>query len=64
MPLGGSLIFSSLRAVFMNKYDLLEKKLEAGAQVNRYMTSYGARANDAAAFSACTRPSHYLLMVG
>lgn len=48
----------------MNKYDLLEKKLEAGAQVNRYMTSYGARANDAAAFSACTRPSHYLLMVG
>lgn len=38
--------------LFMNKCDLLERKLKAGIQVNRYMTSYGNRPNDFASFSS------------
>lgn len=40
--------------VFMNKCDLLERKLKAGIRVSRYMTSYGDRPNDFASFSSCT----------
>ena len=41
-------------AVFMNKCDILKKKLEAGLQVNKHMTSYGTRENDANVFAKCT----------
>ncbi|GJE98811.1 G-alpha-domain-containing protein [Phanerochaete sordida] len=38
--------------LFMNKCDLLERKLKAGIQISRYMTSYGNRANDFGTFSS------------
>ncbi|KAJ3476224.1 hypothetical protein NLI96_g11307 [Meripilus lineatus] len=33
--------------LFMNKYDLLQKKLESGVKVNRFLTSYADRENKA-----------------
>ncbi len=32
--------------LFLNKCDLLQKKLDAGTQLKTYMTSYGDRANN------------------
>lgn len=40
--------------VFMNKCDILKKKLEAGIKVNKHMTSYGTRENSADAFAKCS----------
>ena len=33
--------------LFLNKYDLLEKKLAAGVKVNRYLPSFAERENSA-----------------
>ncbi|KAL4252694.1 P-loop containing nucleoside triphosphate hydrolase [Abortiporus biennis] len=41
--------------LFMNKYDLLEKKLKSGVQINHYLTSYGDRDNEAGTFSKYLR---------
>ena len=38
---------------FLNKCDLLEKKIERGVQVSRYITSYGTRPNEASAVAKC-----------
>ncbi|KIP03160.1 hypothetical protein PHLGIDRAFT_16052 [Phlebiopsis gigantea 11061_1 CR5-6] len=50
-----ALLTQAVLILFMNKCDLLERKLARGVQVSRYMTSYGARPNDAASFSAYLR---------
>ena len=39
--------------VFMNKCDLLEKKIRKGVSVKKYLPSYGERSNDAAVFTKC-----------
>lgn len=38
---------------FLNKCDLLEKKIHRGVQVSRYITSYGTRPNEANAVAKC-----------
>ncbi|KAI0694499.1 guanine nucleotide binding protein, alpha subunit [Cytidiella melzeri] len=48
------LLKRSIIILFMNKCDILTRKLEAGIKVNKYMTSYGARANEPSVFA------HYL----
>ena len=40
-------------AVFLNKFDLLEKKLAAGVKVNRYLPSYADRENSAPVLARC-----------
>lgn len=40
--------------MFLNKYDLLEKKLEGGTRVNKYLPSFADRENDAATLARCT----------
>lgn len=39
--------------LFLNKCDLLEKKLESGVRVGRYVPSYGDRKNDARTVTQC-----------
>lgn len=39
--------------LFMNKTDLMAKKLEAGIRLNRYIPSYGERSNDFKTASSC-----------
>lgn len=39
--------------LFLNKCDLLEKKLRSGVALKKYMPSYGERANDKAAVTEC-----------
>lgn len=39
--------------VFLNKYDLLERKLASGIRFNKYITSYEGRSNDATSCTAC-----------
>jgi hypothetical protein len=39
--------------LFLNKCDLLQRKLSAGVRLNQYMTSYGDRPNDFDAVSKC-----------
>jgi hypothetical protein len=39
--------------LFLNKCDLLERKLAAGARVSQYMLSYGDRPNEYEAVSKC-----------
>lgn len=41
-------------SVFLNKCDLLEKKLKAGAKVKKYIPRYGDRENKATVFGKCT----------
>ena len=41
-------------AVFLNKYDLLEKKLASGTKVNKYLPSFADRENNAATLARCT----------
>lgn len=40
--------------LFLNKCDLLQRKLAAGARMNQYMISYGDRPNDYESVSKCT----------
>lgn len=37
----------------MNKYDILQQKLESGIQVNHFLTSYGDRENNASTVAKC-----------
>jgi guanine nucleotide-binding protein alpha-1 subunit len=39
--------------LFLNKCDLLQRKLDSGVRLNRYMTSYGDRPNDYDAVAKC-----------
>lgn len=39
--------------LFLNKCDLLKKKLAAGIKVNKHVTSYGSRPNDYENVSKC-----------
>ena len=39
--------------LFLNKCDLLEKKLASGVKVSRYVPSFGDRRNDAATVTHC-----------
>ena len=41
------------RTVFMNKSDLLEKKLKAGVKVNKYIPRYGDKENKMMVFAKC-----------
>ena len=43
----------SRRTVFLNKFDLLEKKLEAGVKVNRFLPSFAERENSAPILARC-----------
>jgi guanine nucleotide-binding protein alpha-1 subunit len=47
---------SAFRSVFMNKCDILQRKIESGIKVNKYMTSYGSRENSVEVFSKCAFP--------
>lgn len=40
--------------MFLNKCDLLEKKLKAGARVNKYIPRYGDKENKMSVFGKCT----------
>ncbi|TFY59169.1 hypothetical protein EVJ58_g5950 [Rhodofomes roseus] len=40
--------------LFLNKCDLLEKKIQRGVQVSQYVTSYGTRPNEAKAVAKCS----------
>ena len=40
--------------VFLNKCDLLEKKLKSGVRVNKYIPRYGDRENKMSVFAKCT----------
>ena len=46
--------------VFLNKFDLLEKKLEGGLKASDYLTNYGDRPNNAQVFAKCTFPTPFL----
>ena len=46
--------------VFLNKFDLLEKKLENGLKASDYLTNYGDRPNNAQVFAKCTFPTPFL----
>ena len=39
--------------MFLNKYDLLEKKLESGVPAKKFMPSFGDRDNTAGVFAKC-----------
>ncbi|KAF8887649.1 G-protein alpha subunit [Gymnopilus junonius] len=43
---GSKLLASSTMILFLNKCDILKKKLKAGIMVKKYMPSYGDRPND------------------
>ena len=45
---------------FLNKCDLLQKKLTRGVKVIDYITTYGTRANDAPTAAKCAYVAHYL----
>ena len=53
-------------AVFMNKCDLLEKKLKAGVKVNKYIPRYGERENSMPIFARCAYLpfSHTVMVAG
>ncbi len=40
-------------AVFLNKFDLLEKKLAGGTKVNRYLPSFADRENNGLTLARC-----------
>jgi guanine nucleotide-binding protein alpha-1 subunit len=40
--------------LFLNKCDLLKRKLKRGIQVNRYLPSYGDKPNEVIAVVKCT----------
>lgn len=48
--------------VFMNKCDILKRKLDRGVPVKKYMPSYSDRANDFPTFSKCE--SHSMNVYG
>lgn len=48
--------------VFLNKSDILEKKLNSGVMVNKYIPRYGSRENSLPVFSACRSISPLMLM--
>lgn len=39
--------------LFLNKVDLLERKLSSGVKVNEYLPSYGDRPNDLSTVVRC-----------
>ena len=39
--------------MFLNKFDLLEKKLAAGLKINKYLPSFGERENAASVLARC-----------
>lgn len=39
--------------MFLNKYDLLSKKLKAGVAIKKHLSSYGDRENTAPVFAKC-----------
>lgn len=49
--------------MFLNKFDLLQKKLEAGIKANEYLTNYGDRPNDPQLFAKCTFPFYFLVLL-
>lgn len=42
--------------LFLNKCDLLERKLDAGVRLAKYVKSYGDRSNDLETASKCACP--------
>ena len=40
--------------LFLNKCDLLKRKLKSGVQVAKYLPSYGERSNDSGTVVKCT----------
>ena len=47
--------------LFMNKTDLMAKKLASGVKLARYIPSYGSRNNDFTTASACEfAPPHFV----
>ena len=47
------LLTSTTLIIFLNKRDLLEKKIAAGIQINRYLPSYADRPNETKAIIKC-----------
>lgn len=50
--------------LFLNKYDLLEKKLKRGVKVRDYVSSYGERENTPEAAVKCTYRRATVSLVG
>ncbi|KAH9932360.1 G-protein alpha subunit [Fomitopsis serialis] len=48
---GSKLLRRCIIVLFLNKYDLLAKKLKAGATINKHLSSYGERENTAPVFA-------------
>jgi hypothetical protein len=51
---GSKLLAKATMILFLNKCDLLKRKLRAGVQVKHYLPSFGARPNEAGAVVKCT----------
>lgn len=47
--------------LFLNKCDLLKKKLAAGIKVNKHVTSYGTRPNDYENVSKCELVTDFIV---
>ena len=54
------LMLDPMTLQFLNKCDLLQKKLTRGVKVIDYITTYGTRANDAPTAAKCAYVAHYL----
>lgn len=46
--------------VFLNKYDLLARKLKSGVKVKKYLSSFGDRENSAAVLAKCASSVSFL----
>ena len=47
------LLAKASTVVFLNKIDLLERKLQSGVKVKQYLPSYGQRSNDTRTVLRC-----------
>lgn len=52
------LFLTMVMLVFLNKYDLLEKKLASGVKAKKYMPSFGDRENSAPVVAKCKLHTH------
>jgi hypothetical protein len=48
--------------IFLNKMDLLEKKLASGTRIDYYLPSFVRRENDAKVFTKCTFRAQFLII--
>lgn len=57
MVCSSKLLSNATMILFLNKCDLLKRKLKSGVQIKTYLTSYGERSNDVGTVVKCTSSS-------